>query len=44
MQEVLLTFVCVVLWCVGGDGDLIVYGAPFNLGVGHWWCEVVVVM
>ena len=29
---VLLTFVCVVLCCVGGDGDMLMYGAYFNLG------------
>lgn len=34
-------FTCVglVLWCVGdgdGDGDLVVYGASFDLGGGQW--------
>ena len=32
-----LTFVCVMLWCVGDDGGFIVDGAIVALGDGYWW-------
>ena len=38
---ILLTFVCVVLWFVGGDGGVIVHGAVFDLGKSPWWKFVV---
>ena len=41
MQFLLLTFVCAVWWCVGGDGAWILDGAPSNRGGGHWWRVVV---
>ena len=34
---VLLTFVFVDLWCVGGSGDIGVHAVHFDLGGGSWW-------
>ena len=41
----LLTCVCMVLWCVGGDGDggggCVLYGVIMDLGGGHlcWFAK-----